>query len=217
VTSSSRAGSPTWKSGRLSVNGTESGWERRIDDGSTVELWARHPRSDPEPDPRFLLDVRLGKVARLLRLLGFDTSYAAEADDAALADDAVDQDRVLLTRSRGHAELTALPGSPIVRTDFGWGGPGIHLVTSDSGQITWSVAIVNTKTSGGPMSRSKPVKVGQDRRTDDRYEHQPESHEHPVARDRLTMRSRDVRSLKPQAVDRRRMSYGYRTAPRSGG
>ena len=51
----------------------------------------------PSP-PRFLLDTHLGKLARRLRLAGFDTLYANAADDADLAEQAARDGRVLLTR-----------------------------------------------------------------------------------------------------------------------
>lgn len=50
---------------------------------------------------RFVVDVHLGKLARHLRLLGLDTLYRPDADDAALAEMAALEDRVLLTRDRG--------------------------------------------------------------------------------------------------------------------
>ena len=53
------------------------------------------------PDPRrFIADVHLGTLARRLRILGFDTWYETSADDAALADRAVAEGRILLTRDR---------------------------------------------------------------------------------------------------------------------
>lgn len=56
----------------------------------------------PEPpDPRrFVADVHLGTLARLLRLLGFDTWYAPDVDDQALAERAVGEERILLSRDR---------------------------------------------------------------------------------------------------------------------
>ena len=54
----------------------------------------------PEPR-RFVLDVHLGTLARRLRLLGFDSWYATDADDALLAEVAVSEQRILLTRDRG--------------------------------------------------------------------------------------------------------------------
>lgn len=55
----------------------------------------------PQP-PRFILDNHLGKLARLLRLLGIDTLYPrAHLDDSELAQIAHDENRVMLTRDRG--------------------------------------------------------------------------------------------------------------------
>ncbi|MFQ5399142.1 MAG: Mut7-C RNAse domain-containing protein [Anaerolineae bacterium] len=68
-----------------------------IDVSPVVRL--RPPLSPPY---RFILDNHLGKLARYLRLLGFDTLYLNdEADDAELAHIAADEGRVLLTRDRG--------------------------------------------------------------------------------------------------------------------
>ena len=49
---------------------------------------------------RFVADGHLGKLARDLRLLGFDVVYDNEADDAALVRIAANEDRALLTRDR---------------------------------------------------------------------------------------------------------------------
>ena len=49
---------------------------------------------------RFAVDGHLGKLARDLRLLGFDTLYRRDAEDGWLARVAVEQDRALLTRDR---------------------------------------------------------------------------------------------------------------------
>ena len=53
-----------------------------------------------EPPVRFVADVMLGSLARWLRLLGYDTDYASQRDDAELARIARAEDRVLLTRDR---------------------------------------------------------------------------------------------------------------------
>jgi uncharacterized protein with PIN domain/sulfur carrier protein ThiS len=60
-------------------------------------------RVRPQPLDRvcFVADVHLGKLARHLRLIGLDTAYRADADDAALADLADREGRLLLTRDQG--------------------------------------------------------------------------------------------------------------------
>jgi len=49
---------------------------------------------------RFVADCMLGKLAKWLRMLGYDTSYIADADDDELVRIAVREDRMLLTRDR---------------------------------------------------------------------------------------------------------------------
>lgn len=53
---------------------------------------------------RFVADDMLGRLARWLRLLGYDVIYPAPARDAQLLRLAQAEDRVLLTRDRGLAE-----------------------------------------------------------------------------------------------------------------
>lgn len=57
----------------------------------------------PQPDPaRFLLDCHLGRLARYLRLLGFDSLYFFDQlDDQELANLSHETERILLSRDRG--------------------------------------------------------------------------------------------------------------------
>lgn len=62
-------------------------------------------RLRPEPlrslrPPRFICDVHLGRLARYLRLAGFDTLWRNDYADAELAELSAAQRRVLLTRDR---------------------------------------------------------------------------------------------------------------------
>lgn len=58
-------------------------------------------RDHPLRSTRFILDVHLGKLARLLRMLGFDARYDEPFDDASLAERSVHEGRILLSRDRG--------------------------------------------------------------------------------------------------------------------
>lgn len=49
---------------------------------------------------RFITDTHLGKLAKYLRLLGFDTLHFTQGSDAELANLAQTQGRILLTRDR---------------------------------------------------------------------------------------------------------------------
>ena len=51
-------------------------------------------------DRRFVVDVNLGRLARYLRLIGFDTLYRNDYEDAEVATISAAENRILLTRDR---------------------------------------------------------------------------------------------------------------------
>ena len=53
------------------------------------------------PSDTFVLDVHLGKLAKALRLLGFDTCYQNDYSDQTIAQLAAQQNRIVLTRDVG--------------------------------------------------------------------------------------------------------------------
>lgn len=57
-------------------------------------------RPEPLRDPRFVLDTNLGKLARYLRMLGFDSLYRNDYSDADVATVSSQEQRILLTRDR---------------------------------------------------------------------------------------------------------------------
>jgi uncharacterized protein len=94
------AGVPLPEVGTLSVNDqrVDSSYQPRAGDRISVEP-VRRPQ--PLPEPRFLLDVHLGALARRMRLLGVDTSYSNDLDDDTLIELANSGQRALLTKDRG--------------------------------------------------------------------------------------------------------------------
>ena len=101
------------------VNGASVGFDHHLAHGDRVSVYPVFESLDispvtrlrPEPLRRtaFVLDVHLGKLARLLRLLGFDTLYERDYDDAEIVDLALAQKRIILTRDRGllkHGRVT---------------------------------------------------------------------------------------------------------------
>ncbi len=60
--------------------------------------------------PALLADVTVGKLARWLRLLGYDVAYMETADKLAVAWRARSEGRILLTRDRGLANRRGLQG-----------------------------------------------------------------------------------------------------------
>jgi uncharacterized protein with PIN domain len=68
-----------------------------------------------EGGTRFLADRMLGRLARYLRILGYDVAYPAPCPDASLIAQARREGRVLLTRDREIAARAAsFPGHPAI-------------------------------------------------------------------------------------------------------
>src|ERR1019366_10339227 len=72
-------------------------------------------RSRPLREPRFVLDVHLGKLARRLRLLGFDAVRRRAATDEELISLSLREKRILLTRDRGLLKRRELTHAAAVR------------------------------------------------------------------------------------------------------
>ncbi len=64
-------------------------------------------------DVRFIADRNLGKLAKWLRILGYDTLYDRGSGDGAFLRKAGDEGRIALTRKRGLAHLSP-PGRLVV-------------------------------------------------------------------------------------------------------
>jgi uncharacterized protein len=100
------------------VNGESVDFSHLIHDGERVAVYpvfealdiASVIRLRPQPlrDPRFVLDVHLGRLAGYLRMLGFDVLYDIAAGDPALVRISSEQHRILLTRDRGLLKHSAV-------------------------------------------------------------------------------------------------------------
>jgi len=101
------------------VNGESSDFSRLVQDGDRVAVYPVFESLDITPalrlrpqalrEPKFVLDVQLGRLAAYLRMLGFDAEYRSCASHAELVRTAADEKRILLTRDRGllkHAAVT---------------------------------------------------------------------------------------------------------------
>ncbi|MBO0692708.1 MAG: Mut7-C ubiquitin/RNAse domain-containing protein [Acidimicrobiaceae bacterium] len=107
------------------VNSEPVGLAHRIRDGDRVSVYpmfeafdvTSHAPFRPSPlrTPRFVLDVHLGKLARGLRLLGFDTRWHNHASDEDLVRASLREHRVLLTRDRGLLKRSAVTHGYLVR------------------------------------------------------------------------------------------------------
>lgn len=84
----------------------------RLDIGSINRL-----RPHPLRNVRFVVDVHLGRLARLLRLLGFDARWENDLDDEALASLAAAEHRIVLTRDRGLLKRRTVTHGLFVRSE----------------------------------------------------------------------------------------------------
>ena len=93
------------------VNGESSEFCRLVRNGDRVAVYPMFESFDITPilrvrpralrDPKFVLDVQLGRLAAYLRMLGFDAVYANHAGDHELVRISAGENRILLTRDRG--------------------------------------------------------------------------------------------------------------------
>lgn len=91
-------------------NGVSVDLEAPVADGDQISVYPVFESLDVSPllrlrpyplrDSRFFADAQLGRLARYLRLLGFDTRYVNGIDDAALVAQASAEQRIILTRDR---------------------------------------------------------------------------------------------------------------------
>src|SRR5262249_29942972 len=105
------AGFPHTEVDLVIVNNESVDFTYRVHDGDRIAVYPVFEALDigpitivrPEPlrEPRFFADVHLGRLARYLRLLGFDTAYERHCDDAHLAATAAAEGRTVLTRDSG--------------------------------------------------------------------------------------------------------------------
>jgi len=91
-------GVPHPEIGRVQVNGQDEPLNVITKDQDHVEI---HPIADGYPkDPRFVLDIHLGRLTAYLRMLGFDCLYRNDYDDDQLSATAKEERRILLSRDR---------------------------------------------------------------------------------------------------------------------
>jgi len=105
------AGVPHTEVDLILANGESVDFSYCVKDGDYISVFPRFSRIDieslravrpPYINPfRFLLDNHLGRLARYMRLLGFDALYDPGLSDDDLASIAHEQGRILLTRDRG--------------------------------------------------------------------------------------------------------------------
>jgi uncharacterized protein with PIN domain len=108
-------GIPHTEYGEVRVNGVGRHDGHRVQDGEVVDVYPAEPAVPLVSEPRFVLDVHLGTLARYLRLLGFDTAYNNHSGDDDLLARAAAEARTLLTRDRGILRRRVITDARLVR------------------------------------------------------------------------------------------------------
>ena len=93
------------------VNGQSVDFNRIIREDDQISVYPEFESLDisgvtrlknrPLRNPKFVLDVHLGRLARYLRALGFDTLYRNDYSDTDIVDISNHQKRIILTRDKG--------------------------------------------------------------------------------------------------------------------
>jgi len=103
-----RIGPPHPEIARIIIDGENASWDCRLGGGERVAIYPKMQWQEANTllpryrgEPRFVLDVHLGKLARFLRLLGFDSLFRPDLSDPEIARISATQNRIVLTRDMG--------------------------------------------------------------------------------------------------------------------
>jgi uncharacterized protein with PIN domain len=93
------------------VNGKSVEFNYLINDGDDISVYPvfesldisdiQHLRPKPLRNPKFIADVHLGRLARYLRMMGFDVLYKNNFEDDEIVKISLDKRRAILTKDRG--------------------------------------------------------------------------------------------------------------------
>ena len=95
-------GVPHTEIGAIHVDGQPAGLDCRLSPTARIDVYPHSPAvaDAGTPEPRFIADANLGRLARHLRFAGLDTLWENDWDDAVLAARAEQEQRIVLTRDR---------------------------------------------------------------------------------------------------------------------
>jgi len=110
------------------VNGSPVDFSHRIENADRVAVYpvfeafdirAISPlRKKPLRNPRFILDIHLGRLARYMRMLGFDALYQNSWSEVHIADIAADEGRIVLSKDRGLLKRKSITRGYCVRSGY---------------------------------------------------------------------------------------------------
>lgn len=120
-------GLPHTEIGRIDCNGQQVGFSFPVEDNQTFDIYGVDKpwkvtsptllRPDPLQDIAFIVDVNVGKLAKYLRMAGFDTLYDYRWDDKKIVDVLEHENRIVLSRDLGLLKRKLVVFGRYVRTE----------------------------------------------------------------------------------------------------
>ncbi len=107
-------GVPHCEIGSVTAGTQRVDWSYQVRDGDRIRVEPARPQ--PLQESGFICDRHLGKLARMLRLLGFDTTYDDTWGEARIARHATAERRAILTGSRSLLKRRAIPRGQLIRS-----------------------------------------------------------------------------------------------------
>jgi len=109
------------------INGKSVSFRYLINDGDDISVYpvfesfdiaeVQHLRKKTLRSPKFVCDVHLGKLARNLRMFGFDVRYSNDFSDEQIVKISLDEKRTILTRDIGLLKRNEVTHGYFVRND----------------------------------------------------------------------------------------------------
>lgn len=109
----------------IMVNGHSVDFKYHLKDKDNISVYpvfetisianVSHLRDNPLRETKFILDVHLGKLARYLRMLGFDTIYQNDNDDNEIIRISLSEHRIILTRDIGLLKVKSVSHAYFIR------------------------------------------------------------------------------------------------------
>jgi len=123
-------GVPHTEVGRIELEGKEKSFGYIPNHGETMHVYPLTPpvdvtkpsllRPNPATEVSFVVDVNVGRLAKLLRLLGFDTLYDPSWQDKELANLASKYNKILLTKDRELLMRKSINWGKLIRSISPW-------------------------------------------------------------------------------------------------
>ena len=98
----------------IQVNGQAVDFTYRLKNNDVVSVYPVLRKKEWK-EIKFILDVHLGKLAKYLRMCGFDTAYQNDYDDKKIIEISLEENRIILTRDIGILKVKSVSNGYFIR------------------------------------------------------------------------------------------------------